>query len=136
MTTRLFVDANVLVEVIEERANFEASVAFLRKNAGNMYISALTVHLVMYFCRKVTTTEHLQAFLSDFYITPITSSEVTWAFNNLRSKDFEDALQIASALLAGCEQFVTFDRGLIKRYGSELQLTFVTPRSIRREERQ
>ncbi len=127
MTGRIFVDANVLLEIVHERDNLEVAIGFVRKNAGQLFVSALTVHLVMYFGRKVASSEALKQLLSDYYITSIATEHVEWAFANVEHGDFEDALQVASALSAECTQFATFDRALARRYRDVRGIEFVIP---------
>jgi predicted nucleic acid-binding protein len=88
----------------------------IQKNFGNMYISALTVHLVMYFGLKAYSADVLKAFLADFTVLAVEPSDVVWAFDHMVKNDFEDALQVSVALRTGCEVFYTFDRNLYAAY--------------------
>ncbi len=116
MSAKIFIDTNILLEIVHERDRFDEAIAFVRKHAGNVAISSLTVHLVMYFGRKVASRESLQQLLSDYEVLPLTQSEIDWAFTNIRDNDFEDALQLATAIHGGCDIFVTLDASLSRRY--------------------
>ena len=116
LTSKVFVDANILLEIIHERQQFDMAIDFLRTHAGRIAISPLTVHLVMYFGRSVASVQSLKQLLSDFVTLPLADAEVQWAFNNGRDHDFEDALQLACAVHGDCTQFVTFDHKLAQRY--------------------
>lgn len=118
LTDKIFIDANVLVEIIHERKHFAAAIDYVRQHAGQLAISPLTVHLVMYFGLKIASQQSLEQLLSDYTILPLSSNEVDWAFRNIRDHDFEDALQIGCAVSGDCSQFVTLDRGLVRRYST------------------
>lgn len=125
--TKVFLDANILIEICHRRDRFDDAVAYVRQHAGHTAVSVLTAHLVMYFGRKVAGDDALKALLSDHDILPITSSNVSWAFNNEQGDDFEDALQVACAIDGNCTEFATFDSALAKRYAhlSEIKVTLL-----------
>lgn len=114
--TKLFLDANVLLEVILRRPHQSAARAVLEQATGTVYISSLTVHLVVHFGRTKFDLPVLQKFLASFEIASIGAGEVDWAFYNSRSDDFEDALQLAAAISQDCDEFITFDKGLRYTY--------------------
>lgn len=90
----------------------------LKQYAGNLYISALTAHLVMHFGQTFVALPVLRQFLTDYTILPLTAEDFEWAFINIRNRDFEDALQLGVAIRHGCSQFVTFDEALFATYQS------------------
>lgn len=112
----VFLDANVLLEILLERKNDKAARQFIKDNAGHLAISALTAHLVVHFGSKVVELPTLRQFLGDYYLLEMTYMDFDWAFNNARSNDFEDALQLAIAVRNGCNEFVTFESQLFKVY--------------------
>lgn len=120
---RVYFDANVLMESVESRSRVGEADSVIQKNFGNMYISALTVHLVMYFGLKAYSADVLKAFLTDFTVLAVEPSDVAWAFDHMVKNDFEDALQVSVALRAGCEVFYTFDRNLYVAYKNLPNLT-------------
>lgn len=113
---KIFIDANILVEIIHGRQRFDDAVKFVRRHAGTLAISPLTAHLVMYFGRKIADQTSLEQLLSDYTILPMSQDEVNWAFSHIRDDDFEDALQLACAIHGGCDLFVTLDEQLAQRY--------------------
>lgn len=112
----IFLDANILLEIIHERECFDDAVAYVRAHAGQLCISALTVHLVMYFGSKVAEAKVLRQFLSDYRVLPVSARDIDWTFDHIRGNDFEDALQVACAVNGGCTRFVTLDAALVRRY--------------------
>lgn len=115
---RVFLDANVVLEIVQQRAHAAEAMELVRSHQGQMCISALTVHLVMYFGLKVVSVQALQDLLSDYQVAALEPSDVAWAFGNMVNQDFEDALQLAVATRERCEVFYTFDADLHKRYRS------------------
>lgn len=113
---RLFLDANILIEVILEREKQNAAKKLLEKNGSNLYISALTAHLVTHFGQARVELPILRQFLSDYTMLALEPIDFEWAFVNMRDKDFEDALQLAVAIRNGCDEFLTFDKTLVEAY--------------------
>lgn len=114
----LFVDVNVLIEILESRPKRKAAQNLMRANAGNLYISTLTCHIVTYVSQKRVGLELLEQFLTDYEWLALLPEDVLWAFDNRRGKDFEDALQIAIAIRNGCDTFITLDQELFRTYGA------------------
>jgi predicted nucleic acid-binding protein len=80
-------------------------------------ISMLSTHLIMYFGRKERADDaFLHGVIGANELLPLTAEDYDWAAANERGRDFEDALQLATALRAGCTSFVTLDRALAKAY--------------------
>lgn len=112
----LFLDANVLLEVVLGRRKETTARKLLEKQSENLFISALTAHLVVYFGQAIVALPILRKFLSDYTILPLDSVDFDWAFANIRNQDFEDALQLAVAIRNGCDKFMTFDKTLATAY--------------------
>ena len=112
----IFLDANVLLEILLTRKNDKAARRLIENNAGHLAVSTLTAHLVVHFGSKIVDLPILRQFLGDYYLLEMTYMDFDWAFNNARSNDFEDALQLAIAIRNGCNDFVTFETQLYKTY--------------------
>jgi predicted nucleic acid-binding protein len=115
-TSKIFLDANILLEAVMFRGAKLKADEIIRNNCGSIYISALTAHLVIHFGVKVVELNVLKQFLLDFEIISLAKSDFAWAFINIKDNDFEDALQLATAIKEGCEKFITFDKNLYKKY--------------------
>jgi predicted nucleic acid-binding protein len=115
-TDSVFLDANVLLEIVLGRPQEATARRFLESQNGTIYISALTAHHVVHFGQVIVDLPILRSFLLDYTVLSLESSDFEWAFIHARNKDFEDALQLGVAIRNGCRQFVTFDKALATTY--------------------
>jgi predicted nucleic acid-binding protein len=124
----VFLDTNIVLEIIlKDRPHFEAAQKYLETAADETAISVLTAHLVMYFGRKAgIADELLENLINENELLSITPEDYVWAVLNEQGRDFEDALQLASAVRSKCASFVTFDTKLVKNY-TDLPLKIITP---------
>lgn len=118
----LFLDANILLEIILRRDKETKARQLIQRHPENLFISSLTAHLVVHFGQSVVALPVLREFLADYTILNLNSADFEWAFTNLRNQDFEDALQLAVAIRNGCSQFVTFDKELATSYAKLMQI--------------
>jgi predicted nucleic acid-binding protein len=117
-----FVDANVLLEVILRRKRATICEDYLSNNEDKA-ISTLTLDLVMYFIERDNLTwGPVKTFLESFSWLPIVDADAQWAFAQFRGDDFEDALQVACAIREGCNNFVTLDGPLSKKYSENIAI--------------
>jgi predicted nucleic acid-binding protein len=118
----IFVDANVLLEVIQKR-RYSAACEKLLGNKEDKAISILTLDLVMYFVeRDKLAWKPVKAFLESFDWLPVIEADAGWAFLNFKGDDFEDALQVACAIRENCNSFATLDKGLSKKYAKDIKI--------------
>ncbi len=118
----IFVDANVLLEVIQKRIHADICEQYLSNNKEKA-ISTLTLDLVMYFVeRDKLPWQSVKTFLESFSWLPIIESDAQWAFANFNGDDFEDALQVACAVREVCKGFVTLDKALAKKYANTIPI--------------
>lgn len=112
----VFLDANVLLELILRKRRLTAVVQqFIHEN--QTVISPLSAHLAFYFGQKDgLQKEYIFEILKNFQYTEFGANEVMWAMENCQDNDFEDALQVACAVLNGAKLFVTIDKKLAKKY--------------------
>jgi len=113
---KLFLDANILIEILESRPKHKEAQKLVRAGAGKLYVSTLTCHIAIYISQKRAGLDIMEQFLSDYEWLELLPEDVSWAFNNRRSEDFEDALQVAVAIRNGCDTFVTLDHSLFRAY--------------------
>ncbi|HTE22556.1 MAG TPA: PIN domain-containing protein [Candidatus Limnocylindria bacterium] len=120
-------DANILLEVLlRGRRKAEVAAAALVR-AEQACISPLSAHLYVYFGQKEKhTLADLLEDIQSYKITDMGSPVLRWAITNRQDDDFEDALQVACAVLGDCKQFVTFDGKLAKNYGSLIDVTLLS----------
>ena len=118
----MYLDANILLEVLLGRRNAKSARRLLEEQSDEIFISALTAHLVTHFGRLIVELPVLRAFLADYNLLSLEANDFEWAFTNARDSDFEDALQLAVAIRNGCEEFVTFDKHLAELYKDLIQI--------------
>lgn len=121
-SNRVFFDANLLLELVDERSGVPQVRRLVNLYRGKLFISSLTGHLVMHFGRKTASVGELRILLTDYTMLSLTAADFEWAYTNMRDDDFEDALQIAVAIRNGCDTFITFDKKLHNTYKSLPQL--------------
>lgn len=118
----MYLDANILLEILLSRPNDKSARKLIEELNGEIFISTLTAHLVTHFGKAIVELPILRAFLGDYKLLSLESSDFEWAFTNARDSDFEDALQLAVAIRNGCEEFVTFDKQLAQLYKGLIQI--------------
>jgi predicted nucleic acid-binding protein len=123
-----FLDTSILLEItLAHRPHYAPVKQFLENVQAETAISLLTAHLVMHFGRKAQAEDaFLHAVLHENTLIALTPDDYKWAANNEQGKDFEDTLQLATAIRSGCSSFVTLDTALAKRY-AKLPIKIVIP---------
>ena len=79
----------------------------------DVYISVLSVHITCYVHKIKLPDSHLENHLTFFKILPITTAIIQNSLSELTT-DYEDNIQINSALSNNIKTFVTFDKELLK----------------------
>jgi len=130
---RAFIDTNVIVDVIAKREPFFAdsqdvlALCALRELEG--MVSDLTFCNVAYVMRKqlgnAQLREGLHALKGFLTIVPVGEAAISAALANERA-DFEDAVQLESALAAGAETIITRN----KRHFEGAAIRVCTPTEI------
>jgi predicted nucleic acid-binding protein len=113
----VFADANVLLEAtLQGRRSAQAAQDYLG-TSGSIIVSPLSAHLMVYFGQKDgLELPFLLGQLAQFKFTDFGAAEIAWAFQNHQDNDFEDALQVACAVLSHAQKMVTFDKQLAQKY--------------------
>ena len=110
---KLFVDVNLFIDILEKRKGWEESFFIIRdvvegKNEG--YISALTPAIIYFLRRRSFSEQQAREDVKDsiegLNIVDLTMEVIELAINEVKIKDFEDALQYHSARLT-TKVFVT-----------------------------
>lgn len=114
MKTTLFLDANVVIDLLGERDPFYMAVARIATLADrgeiNLVVSALTYPIVFYLLSKFENRELVKEKIRKFKVIAETSDLTDKIIEKgLSSKfaDFEDALQYHCALMMNCDIVIT-----------------------------
>jgi predicted nucleic acid-binding protein len=110
---RLFLDTNIIVDVITKRKGYEDSLQILRyceTNRAVGWVSAISVTDVMYILRKYGTPEAvreaIQTLLVIVELADVLKSDILSAFGG-NMQDFEDAVQASCAKRIKAEYIIT-----------------------------
>ncbi|NOX86198.1 MAG: PIN domain-containing protein [Chlorobi bacterium] len=112
---RLFIDTNIVIDLLSRRKDFYEEAATLfslaDKNNVHMSVSALTIANTHFILLKKLNTEKAKEILRNFRllvdVLPLDEKIVDLALNDKNFTDFEDALQYYSALQYGMEIIIT-----------------------------
>ena len=114
MKTRLFIDTNIMLDLLGERIPFYDSIAKIATLADNgqvtLIVSALSYSTVSYFLTKFENSEIAKTKLRKFkVISKICDLDELIIEKGLNSNfsDFEDSLQYFSALKSDCSIIIT-----------------------------
>jgi predicted nucleic acid-binding protein len=114
MKTKLFLDTNVMLDLLGERAPFYDSIAKIAtladKGQVTIVVSALSYATVSYFLTKYENSEKAKGKLRKFkIISKISSLDELIIEKGLNSNfsDFEDSLQYYCALKSDCKIILT-----------------------------
>ena len=114
MKTTLFLDANVVIDLLGERDPFYMAAARIATLADrgeiNLVVSALTYPIVFYLLSKFEDREVVKEKIQKFKVIAETSDLTDKIIDiGLSSKfsDFEDALQYHCALMMNCDMVIT-----------------------------
>jgi predicted nucleic acid-binding protein len=125
---KLFVDANILVSVINHEYplyNFSSRILSLtNKNKFEIFTSPLNLAIAFFFAEKKCSSkrakEKVNIIQKNLRITDMTESDVKQALANKSMEDFEDGMQYYSALRSKCDCILTED--LNDFYFSEIEV--------------
>jgi len=111
---KIFLDANVLVDLIEDRQLEVTGVSNVKKLFPNtkLCISALSVHIAFYTLHikpKTKKIERVNRLLKYLKILPLTDTIVRPATKQ-NFHDFEDILQYFTAIYEDCDYILTRDK--------------------------
>ncbi|MCC7525839.1 MAG: PIN domain-containing protein [Chitinophagaceae bacterium] len=117
--TRLFLDANILISVLNKeypRYSYAARLLSLNSYNGTILVtSTLSLAITFYFAEKkhgsVSARKKLAMLLEHLVIADSGELEARKAIQNKQVQDFEDGMQFYSALHAGCNHIITHDTG-------------------------
>ena len=130
----IFVDANVIINVFnKEYPAFEFSARLLslaEDKKFHFYTSSLSLAICWYFAEKKSGAKiariKIEMLLQHVRISECGENEVNKAITNKNADDFEDALQVYSAIKSKCKFIVT--NNLNDFHSSEIPV--VTPQDF------
>lgn len=110
---KYFLDTNIVIDLLLQRQIEESGIFKLIVDIDqrNIYVSALTVHIVFYVLKLNTNTElfvKAKNFFSEIKIVPLTEETINKALD-IKFRDFEDTLQYFSAI-KDCDCILTRNR--------------------------
>lgn len=134
MASKVFVDANVLLDFTLKRAGYQKSKQIIELALDGhiaLYITSSIVHIVGYWLSKtyssVKAKEILLTLMADVYVVDIPHEIVISALHS-KMKDIEDALQYYTAIHHKLDYFISFDAALLKE--SIAILPIVSPKQF------
>ena len=118
---RVFVDANVIIDIFGNRPNSSYSVAVLNKlvSLGTELFTSCDLITTVYYVLSKADKERALAFIEDsaqvFTLIPFSNEEVIEAVTLMRKdkgfKDLEDTIQYVLAKKKDCDWILTNDKG-------------------------
>jgi predicted nucleic acid-binding protein len=105
----IFLDTNAFIDLVKNRRNL----GNLDYSKDRFYISVLTIHIFTYAMKIKIPNKSLDQALKMYQIIPIEVSTALKALSGPTS-DFEDNIQLHSAVDSECDYFLTNDQALIK----------------------
>lgn len=106
---KVFLDTNVFIDLIEKRGQVNID----DLNNHDLYISTLSIHILMYTTKKKIPYPFLSEIIKRFLVIDFDSNITSKALQNPTS-DFEDNVQLNSAAEGECDIFLTGDAKLLK----------------------
>lgn len=130
--SKLLIDANVLVFICKNKPNASALLDVIEEydyvyySNFSLFIARLRAHIDFEkVADKDTYLKRLKNLTQDFYPLEFDKAIFDYGDKILNGSDFEDACQIATALLHKCDSFLTCDQEIKGLYGNLLSITYV-----------
>ncbi len=106
---RVFLDANVLIDLVEGRKN----VSWSQFAKHNLFITPLSIHILTYLYKYKIPNKKLADSYEYLLLVSLTDDIAKMATTGPTS-DFEDNIQLHSSAEAECDLFLTSDKKLLK----------------------
>lgn len=105
----IFLDVNSLIELLKLRP---PSAHFNPKD-HHFFASPLSFHIIAYTFKLKMSDSSLRKLANQIELIPITASITSKAMTG-PTNDLDDNIQLHSASIANCDQFLTNDKNLLK----------------------
>ena len=124
--SRLFVDANILMEIMFARSKMEQISEIMHNPEYEFFVSTLTVHILYYFAEVEGIERSFVAKLAGLaQRIPVNEEMIRLAQQRYKGRDFEDCLQAACAELTGCNEILSLDRKFHQNSSTKLKVLLV-----------
>lgn len=104
----VFLDTNTFIDIVSKRR----SISLEDFQGHHLFISALSVHILLYVLKVNVPVKKIEQVLSFFSIVAVNEKIVLKALEGPTS-DFEDNVQLHSATESDCNFLVTRDKKLL-----------------------
>lgn len=105
---KVFLDTNAFIDLVEQRDNKTIE----ELNGHDIFISPLSVHILMYVTKRKVPYPRLSNTISHFLLVPFDEGIASHSLTGPTS-DFEDNVQLHSAAQSECDLFLTSDLKLL-----------------------
>lgn len=105
---KIFLDANILIDLVEERGQITPD----ELNAHDIFISPLSVHILMYITKHKVPYKNLINTIDSFILISFDENIANLALIGPTS-DLEDNVQLHSCAEAECDYFLTADKKIL-----------------------
>jgi predicted nucleic acid-binding protein len=123
MVQKIFLDTNCVIDLLYKR---DLSYSHLL-DTKIIFISALSIHIAIYVAKDRMPKKSFEQFLQFMDVVSLDQQVLVESFAGPTS-DFEDNIQLNSALQSGATHFYTKDATLLK-LGSHKNIAIVQPLS-------
>ena len=106
---RVFLDANVVIDIIEERTEWSLD----DLNRYRLFVSPLSIHILVYLYKYRIPNSKLDR-IEEYWSFIAVDKAVSLKALQGPTKDYEDNIQLHSAAEANCDLFLTRDKKLLK----------------------
>jgi len=121
MASKIFLDANLLLDLVLKRPGFTTAKGIIQAGIDGeieLYTSPSVLHITAYFAGKSYLQKHtkqlLLTLLNDVTVIDCDHATVLTALGNGDIDDTEDALQYFTAIRSGLDCFISADKDLKK----------------------
>jgi predicted nucleic acid-binding protein len=124
--SKLFIDANVLMEIMFARSKMEQVTELFHDANSEFFTSTITVHILYYFAEREGIDRNFVRRLTDLVgHLPVGPDLLADAQKRYDGKDFEDCLQAVCAEQNGCEEIITLDRKFAQHSNTRLSVRLI-----------
>ena len=119
MNEGLFLDTNILMELLFQRSKFELCTEQISR-FKEVFASSLSFHILMYYTEK-EKLDYNNTFdlFQNLSILELNNEILELAKSIYKGKDFEDCLQFATSKAFGVPQILTMDKGFYKNFSDQ-----------------